>query len=80
MITTASAAIANFLPATNCTYKFTKSLGIVEIILINNTTEIPLPTPFSVIRSPIYIRKAEPAVNVSTTTAAFTKLYSIRSP
>ena len=39
-----------------------------EIILINNTIEIPLPTPFSVIRSPIHISTAEPAVSAATTT------------
>ena len=41
---------------------------------------MPFPTPFSVIRSPIHIRNADPAVSVHTTTAAFTKLYSTRSP
>ena len=34
---------------------------------------IPLPTPFSVILSPIHIRKADPAVSVNTTIAALTK-------
>ena len=31
-------------------------------MLYNRTTEIPFPTPFSVIRSPTHIRKALPAV------------------
>ena len=42
------------------------SLGIPEMILIVSTIEIPLPTPFSVICSPIHIRTAEPAVIANT--------------
>ena len=57
-----------------------KSLGIREIILINNTIEIPFPIPFSVILSPTHIRNAEPAVNVNTATATFTKLYFTSNP
>ena len=56
------------------------SSGIRERILIKSTIEIPFPTPFSVILSPIHIKNAEPAVNVSTTIAAFTKLYSTSNP
>ena len=50
------------------------------MILIRSTIDIPFPTPFSVIRSPIHIRNALPAVSVHTTIAQFTKLYVSRSP
>ncbi len=49
-------------------------LECVIIMLMSRTIEIPFPTPFSVIRSPIHIRNADPAVNVSTTIVPFTKL------
>ena len=68
------------MPFINCSYKETKSLGIRERMLINKIIEIPFPTPFSVILSPHHIRNAEPAVNVRTTIAAFTKLYSLSNP
>ncbi|CUQ41853.1 Uncharacterised protein [Dorea longicatena] len=80
MITAESKPFARVLPLINCSNRVTKSLGTREIILINSTMEIPFPTPFSVIRSPIHIKNAEPAVNVHTTIAAFTKLYSTSSP
>ena len=80
MITAASAPWAIVFPLINCVYSVTKSSGIRERILIRRTIEIPFPTPFSVIRSPIHIRNALPAVSVQTTIAQFTKLYSSRSP
>ena len=57
-----------------------KILRYTERILIKSTMKIPFPTPFSVIRSPIHIRNALPAVSVHTTIAALTKLNSTRSP
>ena len=41
------------------------------MMLIVNTMEIPFPTPFSVILSPIHIRTAEPAVRVKITIMIF---------
>ena len=52
----------------NLVYNTTKSCGNDDKILNSRTTEIPLPTPFSVILSPIHIRNALPAVIVTTTT------------
>ena len=80
IITPASPAFAIVLPFMNCVYSVTKSSGTRETMLIRSTIEIPFPTPFSVIRSPIHIRNALPAVSVHTTIAQFTKLYSSRSP
>ena len=51
-------------PEINCSHNVARSSGIREIMLIVNTMEIPLPIPFSVIRSPIHIRTADPAVSV----------------
>ena len=58
---------ARVCEATNCVYSVAKSAGIPEMILIKSTIEIPLPTPFSVILSPIHINTAEPAVSAITT-------------
>ena len=81
MIThTARPAEAIAFPFTNWSNNVVISLGIREIMLITRTIDIPLPTPFSVILSPIHIRKADPAVSVNTTIAALTKLYFTRSP
>ena len=67
IITTARTAFAGIFPFTNCSYSVPKSLGIREIMLITSTIEIPFPTPFSVILSPIHISTAEPAVKVTIT-------------
>ena len=80
MISAYSSAFASFSPLINCLYSDWKSLGIRETILINRTIEIPLPMPFSVIRSPIHIRKAEPAVSTRMTIRQFRKLYLISNP
>ena len=77
MIIAASAAFAMLFPLMNWLYSLIKSDGILERILIRSTMEIPLPTPFSVMRSPIHINNVEPAVKVTMTTAAFTKLNAI---
>ena len=74
IIIPASPALASFFPLMNCVYNVTRSSGTREMILIRRTIEIPFPTPFSVIRSPIHIRNALPAVSVHTTIAQFTKL------
>ena len=58
----ATVATATDLPAIKRSYSISTSCGRLETILIRSTMEIPLPTPFSVIRSPIHIRRAEPAV------------------
>jgi len=51
----------------NFVYKSEKSLGILDTMFINRIIEIPLPTPFSVTRSPSHITKALPVVNVMIT-------------
>ena len=51
-----------FFPSTNFVLSPMISLGILEMMLIISTIEIPLPTPCSVILSPIHISTAEPAV------------------
>ena len=50
------------------------------MMLIINTIEMPLPTPFSVILSPIHIRNALPAVNAAITVITFNALYSSNKP
>ena len=52
------------IPSLNTKFlnKLAISLGIPEMMLIVRTIEIPFPTPFSVICSPIHINTAEPAV------------------
>ena len=67
-------------PFTNCSNNNVRSCGILEIILIVKTIEIPLPTPFSVILSPIHMITVEPAVNVTTAVIIFNALYSRSSP
>ena len=49
-------------------------------MLIVSTIEIPFPTPFSVILSPIHMITVDPAVNVTTAVITFSALNSIRSP
>ena len=48
--------------------------------MITRTMEIPLPTPFSVIRSPIHIRTVEPAVNAATSIITENALKCVRYP
>ena len=45
-----------------------------------STMEIPLPTPLSVIRSPIHIRNALPAVNAAITVITFNALNCSSNP
>jgi len=80
MMIAASPPLARPLPLMNFSYSEVISLGMRDKMLMSRTIEIPFPTPFSVIRSPIHIRNADPAVNVRTTIAAFTKLNFSRSP
>ena len=79
-VNAASPPLARPFPLMNFSYSEVISLGIRDKMLMSRTIEIPLPTPFSVILSPIHIRKADPAVSVNTTIAALTKLYFTRSP
>ena len=58
----------------NCVYKFLRSFGIVDTMLINRITDIPLPTPFSVARSPSHITIALPAVKITTIVSTVQKL------
>ena len=53
---------------------------MVEMILNRSTIEIPFPTPFSVIRSPIHISMALPAVIVTIATITFRAVNSTKSP
>ena len=76
----AKAPFAIVLPLTNCSKRVTKSLGILDTILIIKMMEIPFPTPFSVICSPIHISIAEPAVRQQTTTTPFKKFISGMRP
>ena len=62
MIIAATTIVATFFPLMNLMYSVWKSLGTEDRILKRRTREIPLPTPLSVICSPIHIRSAEPAV------------------
>ena len=63
----ATTPLAMDLPITNCSKSCAISWGIRERMLIVSTMEIPFPTPLSVIRSPIHIRKALPAVSAAIT-------------
>ena len=64
----------------NFVYNILRSDGSEEIMLNKSTMDIPLPTPLSVILSPIHIRKALPAVIVHTTTTTLLKPYFISRP
>ena len=76
--TAARTAVAGALPNTNCSNRFPRSSGSLEIILMTRTMEIPFPMPFSVILSPTHIRKALPAVSVATAQITFSALNWIR--
>ena len=79
MIRPATIAFGMFAAeAMNCDQSVLKSSGIREIILIVNTIDIPFPTPFSVIRSPIHISTAEPAVSEVTTIITVNGVLSVR--
>ncbi len=56
------------------------SCGTRDRILIVNTMEIPLPIPFSVIRSPIHIKNALPAVKAMMTVITLNALYVCKRP
>ena len=47
---------------------------------MRSTIEMPLPTPFSVILSPIHMRKAEPAVIVAIVTTTLFNVKWVRRP
>ena len=79
-IRSASPPLAIVFPFTDCAYRLERSCGTRQRILIRRTMEIPLPTPFSLIRSPIHIRKQEPAVRATTTAKAFPKFIFGISP
>ena len=80
IIITDKPPLAMVLPFTNLSNKVTKSLGILETMLIISTIEIPFPTPFSVICSPIHINIAEPAVKVATATTTLVKFMFVSHP
>ena len=80
MIIAATTAFAIGLFRTNCSNSVEISCGIREIILMVRTMEIPFPTPFSVILSPIHIRNALPAVNAATTVMILKTLYVSSRP
>ena len=65
IIHTATTACTISLPLTNMMYKFEKSFGIRETMLINRIMEIPLPIPLSEILSPNHMMIQLPAVNVT---------------
>ena len=72
-----TAAIPPFaidFPLTNCCQSAVMSCGSLETILIRRTIEIPFPTPFSVIRSPIHMTNVDPAVNAKITVITLRKL------
>ena len=47
---------------------------------MQSTIEMPLPTPFSVILSPIHIRKAEPAVIAAIVTKTLFRVKWVKRP
>ena len=53
---------------------------MVEMILNRSTIEIPFPTPFSVILSPIHISIALPAVIVTIATITFMAVKFTKRP
>ena len=57
-----------------------KSFGIEDRMLIKSTIEMPLPTPFSVILSPIHMRKAEPAVIAAIVTKILFRVKWVKRP
>ena len=71
IITAAKVPFAGVFPLINCSKSDVKSLGIREIMLMTRTIEIPFPTPFSVILSPIHISTEDPAVKAATTISTF---------
>ena len=81
-ITTANRATAHIaiLPLfTKFTVDIT-STGILEIIPINIIIELPLPNPFSVILSPIYIRSILADTNVNITVIIKNALSLFKAP
>ncbi len=80
MISADRAPRAMVLPMTKFSYSSVMSLGIREMMFTHRTMEIPLPTPFSVIRSPIHMSIAEPAVREVTTTTPLKKFMSGMMP
>ena len=80
IITPERSAFAIIFPFMKLSYSVVISLGIRDTMLIKSTMEIPFPTPFSLICSPTHIKKAEPAVNATTTTIILTKLLSGINP
>ena len=81
MISPATTAVAgDFAFMMKRSQSVAKSLGIEERILMRSTIEMPLPTPFSVILSPIHMRKAEPAVIVAIVTTTLFKVKWVRRP
>ena len=80
MITAATVPTAMDLPMTNCWNRLVISCGILEIMLMIRTMEMPLPTPLSVICSPIHIRNALPAVRAAITRITLMALNVSRSP
>ena len=76
IIRAAKAPCARVLPFTNISNSPVISDGMLERMLIIRTMEIPFPTPFCVIRSPIHISKVDPAVRAVTTIKPFRKFRS----
>ena len=68
MIIAYTTPTATDFPLINLSYRVRTSFGTEEIMLNRSTIEIPFPTPYVVICSPIHISIALPAVMVTTAT------------
>ena len=59
--------------------KVAKVVGSCEIIPAKITKDIPFPTPFSVIISPIHIKRTDPVTIAVTATIQFVRLIPLKA-